>query len=176
MSNLVPQIKAEYAKVLKAEGTALEHAIRCGELLIQAKGNMKHGEWAEWLGANIPEIAAVRTATQYIRLARNQDQIKLKAAEIGRTSADLSINQADKLLRKPKESKPEQSETDEQSTVPPPLIELPPSSFDAQFDAHLKNLGADELLTKLIEAWDPDFLDKLALKLSDHLNRLAEAA
>jgi hypothetical protein len=48
---------------------ALGHAIRAGELLIEAKGLVKHGQWAEWLERHFP--ASERTAQNYMRLARN---------------------------------------------------------------------------------------------------------
>ena len=32
--------------------TAVEHAIRCGQLLLEKKAAMRHGEWIPWIEAN----------------------------------------------------------------------------------------------------------------------------
>jgi hypothetical protein len=50
--------------------SAVGHAIRAGELLIEAKAQVKHGEWHDWLGEHFP--ASVRTAQGYMRLVKHQ--------------------------------------------------------------------------------------------------------
>jgi hypothetical protein len=40
-ASLIDQIKAEYREVVKAESSALPHAIKCGEFLNLAKGTVK---------------------------------------------------------------------------------------------------------------------------------------
>jgi Protein of unknown function (DUF3102) len=47
---------------------AVGHAIRAGELLLEAKAQLKHGRWGAWLDANFP--GSRTTATNYMRLAR----------------------------------------------------------------------------------------------------------
>jgi hypothetical protein len=69
---------------------SLTHAIRCGELLLQAKAHIKeqygHGHWLPWLKKScaIPE----RTAQLYMRLAKTEI----------RNVANLSLRAAVKLL------------------------------------------------------------------------------
>ncbi len=53
---------------------ALEHAIRAGEALLQAKDNVPSGEWQEWLAVNLPEFGE-STYQTYMRLARYQDEL-----------------------------------------------------------------------------------------------------
>jgi len=47
---------------------AVEHAIAAGELLLEAKGQVRHGDWASWLAKNCD--FAERTVQAYMRLAR----------------------------------------------------------------------------------------------------------
>lgn len=52
---------------------AIHHAIRAGELLIEAKAQVRHGEWGPWLKENFP--ASERTARLYMRLARERQLV-----------------------------------------------------------------------------------------------------
>lgn len=78
--------------------SAVEHAIRCGELLIEAKAALPHGSWGDWISENFP--ASNRTAQGYMRLARAEDAQAL---------AHLGIEGALKELAapKPEEERPE---------------------------------------------------------------------
>lgn len=49
---------------------AVEWAVTCGQLLIEAQESCEHGEWLPWLSANVPGIS-VRKAQGYMRLARH---------------------------------------------------------------------------------------------------------
>ena len=53
---------------------SLEKAIRLGELLIEQKANVKHGEWLTWIDANLSFTD--RTARNYMRLYRERDRLK----------------------------------------------------------------------------------------------------
>jgi hypothetical protein len=63
-----------------------------GDLLLEAKAQVKHGQWRQWLAerCGMPE----RTASRYMRLARNRTVIE---AEIGHV-ADLTLQAAASLL------------------------------------------------------------------------------
>jgi Protein of unknown function (DUF3102) len=65
---LAARIRAEHKAASKALKASVVHAIKAGELLLEAKRTVAHGEWLGWLQANceIPE----RTAQAYMRLAR----------------------------------------------------------------------------------------------------------
>ena len=57
---------------MKAEKSALPHAIKCGELLNLAKENVKAEKmkWGEWLKVNCPDIAQEKAdARQSLRSA-----------------------------------------------------------------------------------------------------------
>lgn len=65
--DLLPAINEEHAKVVGSARQMGVHAIRCGELLIQAKENLEHGEWMQWLDGNV-EMSR-RTAQVYMQVA-----------------------------------------------------------------------------------------------------------
>ena len=78
----------------------LDHAIKAGRLLLQAKATLaarhgsSHGRWLAWLAANCTVPA--RTATKYMRIARRADKI-------GDLSG-LSLREVEKLCASPLEA------------------------------------------------------------------------
>src|SRR5438105_623413 len=91
---LAAQIKAEHQAVLDAHQRALEHALTCGDMLIEAKAKVRGaGErWLPWLENNCAIPA--RTATHYMHLARHRGELEAKSA----TVADLSVRAAMELI------------------------------------------------------------------------------
>jgi hypothetical protein len=69
--DLVPQIKEEYEAAQAAYSKAVEHALKVGDLLIQAKAQVKRG-WEDWVGEHCP--FALRTAQAYMQLARAPEE------------------------------------------------------------------------------------------------------
>jgi hypothetical protein len=67
--------------------SAVEWAIRCGELLTEAKARVKHGEWLPWLEANFP--AHQNTASNYMRLASNSQRV-VNSASVREALAELA--------------------------------------------------------------------------------------
>jgi hypothetical protein len=142
-ASFIDQIKAAYREVVKAETSALPHAIKCGEFLNLAKENLKAergGNWLDWLGLNCPEIAQ-ETASLYMRLAKHKSEVR-KAK---------SINEARDLLPKakrrgpaPKERGPEISNG---VTNPDPAVVL-------------QATGADEIIANIQD--DTDKLEEVA--------------
>jgi hypothetical protein len=63
----------EYRAAQESAGTAIQHAIACGEALIAAKASVQHGEWLPWLAANF--IGSEKTAENWARLARNPQRV-----------------------------------------------------------------------------------------------------
>jgi hypothetical protein len=72
---------------------AVEHAIAAGELLIEAKKQVKHGEWQTWLMANCD--ISERTVQAYMKLAR-------APLEKRNAVADLPLREALASIAKPK--------------------------------------------------------------------------
>jgi hypothetical protein len=99
LAQLAQRINAECTAALTAARTALEHARRAGELLVEAKAACGHGQWLRWLEANVP--LSRRTAQGYMRLATRWAQLEAKA----QAPALLTIDEALKLLGAPPEDK-----------------------------------------------------------------------
>jgi hypothetical protein len=70
LESLAQQINEEHRQCETAFSSGLEHAIRAGELLEEAKGGLEHGKWLGWLKENFD--GAVRTAQAYMRVARKK--------------------------------------------------------------------------------------------------------
>jgi hypothetical protein len=96
LSKLAAEINAEHYAFVGTFRKAVEHGIRAGELLAQAKEQCPHGTWLPWLEENFDGSA--RTAQEYMRLYRYRDKIRAKT----RDSAQLSISGALRELASPK--------------------------------------------------------------------------
>jgi hypothetical protein len=156
-ASFIDQIKVEYREVVKAETSALPHAIRCGEFLNLAKENLKAergGKWKDWLETNCPEIAQ-ETASLYMRLAEHK-------AKLGKAK---SIREARELLPR---GKPRGT----------PPTSGPQSSNDnsGTFEDEIEVRAADELFPVLVEHWEDDALEQLAKLITDHQQKKKSVA
>jgi len=52
-TDLAGKIEAEHQAAIGAARSAMEHAIRCGQLLLEAKASIGHGGWLPWVEANL---------------------------------------------------------------------------------------------------------------------------
>jgi hypothetical protein len=93
LDSLAADIRREVQAAEAAWQDAVAHAIRAGELLIEAKAQVEHGHWLPWLDANFPGSA--RSAQGYMRLAQH--------AEEAQALAHLGVEGALKQLAAPKE-------------------------------------------------------------------------
>ncbi len=92
-------LAAEIVQEHTAARAGLEHARRAGELLIEAKQQVQHGEWLPWIKANVACVTR-RMAQHYMRLARLWERIVERANAQCISLLELSINGALALLRK----------------------------------------------------------------------------
>lgn len=162
--SFVGEINTEHRETCKAESNALQHAIKCGELLTLAKENVKaeKGKWLPWLKEHCPEIPQT-TASLYMRLAENKDDL----------GDAKSIREAIGLLPKGKR-KPGNQESNEEEEKEEEDEESAEASSGAKkrddlLVETLRNLAPDELCASLIEAWDADLLQELEHKINSHL-------
>jgi hypothetical protein len=97
LADLAARIKAEHEATSDALKGAVAHAMAAGDLLIEAKAQVPHGQWLPWLRdhCNVSE----RMAQRYIRLARNRTTIEMR-----HSMSDSSIGGALALLTIPKDS------------------------------------------------------------------------
>jgi hypothetical protein len=89
--DLAEAIEREHQAANDAARTAIEHLIRCGELLIEAKKAVPHGEWLPWIRANLSFCP--RQAQKYMRLAEHADHLRNT-----NPGSHLTINQALAML------------------------------------------------------------------------------
>ena len=96
-------IKAEYTAIIEHGRKALEHAIACGAALKDIQDNTEHGGWVKW----VEDVAGIprRTASHYMALAANQDELEKAAEALGKTVADLTVRNALELIDEYKASK-----------------------------------------------------------------------
>jgi hypothetical protein len=121
LAELAARIKAEHEVIAAALRTSVTRAITAGELLIEAKAQLKHGQWLPWLRdhCQIPE----RTASHYMRLARHKD-------EIGNV-ADLTVRDAIDVLARSKDK------ADSEETIP---VKPPRPAEDGEHEIPIKDV------------------------------------
>jgi hypothetical protein len=124
LPELAAQINAEHAAANRAIRTGIEHAMAAGDLLIEAKALLRHGEWGGWLAANC--VVSERSARVYMRLARNRDRLEIGSA------ADLSLRAASQILIGDNADEPGGDDD-----APIPMLPLGPGEFDIAID-HVK--------------------------------------
>ncbi len=91
--SLAADINREHEAAQECAGKAVEHAKRAGELLIEAKGTIPHGEWIPWLATNVQ--FSERTAQTYMRVTRELPKLE---GEKAHRVADLSLRDAIRAL------------------------------------------------------------------------------
>jgi hypothetical protein len=175
-ASFVDPINAEYREVVKAEKSALPHAIKCGELLNLAKENVKAEKmkWGEWLKVNCPDIAQ-ETASLYMRLAEHKAKV----------SKAKSIREARELLPKAKprgrEREREISNAVTNSTDPAVVLQATGADeiianikddddkLEEVAKASIVKLSPDKVCDVLTTTWDADQLQELIKRVSAYL-------
>ena len=97
LDQLAQRINDEHEKANAAFEKGLGHALTAGQLLLEAKSKVKHGEWLDWLRDNC--TVSERSAQLYMRTARQRPALEAKTASL----ADLSLERAASLLAKPRQ-------------------------------------------------------------------------
>jgi Protein of unknown function (DUF3102) len=96
--DLKAKITSEHVAVIGSFKCGFEHAVKCGELLLEAKEVAGHGNWAKWL-SGMP--FAETTARGYMRMAEAWPSMP---DENRQRVADLPWREALKLIAKPKDA------------------------------------------------------------------------
>lgn len=74
LAALADAANREHQLAIQAGTAAVEHAIKAGLALLEAKAQLEHGEWMPWLHDNF--AYTVGAARNYMRLARYQDRVR----------------------------------------------------------------------------------------------------
>lgn len=99
LDEIAKTVNDEHSKIEGALREGLTRALKVGELLTEAKGLIKHGDWGEWISAHC--VFSERTAQNYMRLSERYPELAKSA-----TVADLTYRQAVGLLAEPKAEDP----------------------------------------------------------------------
>src|SRR5215467_3442763 len=91
LTDLRERLKIEHAAVNGAMNESLIHAMAAGDILIEAKAQLKHGQWLPWVKMS---GVSERTAQRYVRLARCRADIEAKSD----TVSDLGLSGALAML------------------------------------------------------------------------------
>ena len=93
LSDLSARIRVEHHATSAALKSSVEHAMAAGDLLLEAKALVPHGQWLPWLAEHCE--MSERTAQLYMRTAKNRAAVEL---QMRNTVADLTLNEAAALL------------------------------------------------------------------------------
>lgn len=119
LASLASEINAEHEAAERAINDSLQHAKKCGELLIEAKKQIVYGKFGAWVEENFH--GSHRLANGYMRIARRWAEI----AEDSQTSANLSIDGALALLTTPRAANDSDPITDPEGSAPEVEVEAP---------------------------------------------------
>jgi hypothetical protein len=158
---LAKLINDEYEVVLVSERANLPRAKAIGEKLEVLRARTKHGEWQTKLREWCPRIS-YETATRYIRVYRRWPDIEQAAAVKSVKTTDLTIDDALRLLAKPKddnnsEMPQDNGEVDERSAQ---------QSDEDSAIGWLKALAPDELVILLRQIHGAEYLTALSAELA----------
>jgi hypothetical protein len=92
LTDLAARIKAEHEAIKVSLRESVQHAFAAGELLIEAKKQLKHGQWLPWLRDRC--TISERTAQLYMRCAKSRAEIEKSAMGV----ADLTLTEAAAML------------------------------------------------------------------------------
>jgi hypothetical protein len=102
LKEIVVQINDAHAEAARSLRASVEHAIRAGELLIEAKRQHgRHGTWNQWLHDNIE--FSERLAQAYMRLARLPVEKRNAVADLPLREALSAIRSREEQVSKGKE-------------------------------------------------------------------------
>jgi hypothetical protein len=98
LPELAERINAEHDRCQESAQDTIAHAFEVGRLLVKAKDQVPHGQWAGWVAENCS--FEMRQAQNYMRIYRNRTALE---AQMSNGVADLdSIRGAVAALAEPK--------------------------------------------------------------------------
>jgi Protein of unknown function (DUF3102) len=153
LGELAAGINTEHRACQAAITSALTHALRAGALLVRAKQRLPHGSWGAWLAYNFQ--GSDRTARAYMMVSKRRAELEAKR----QSSADMSLDEALRVLRPPREEAPHQAERENQA--PEEAQGDPEETVDGQItvdeaiEAEKATAAGEALAEKVREDKDP---------------------
>jgi hypothetical protein len=117
--DLADRIDAEHAAAVGALASWLDHAIKAGELLIEAKAKVAHGQWTDWVRDHC--TVGVRMAQIYMQLVKYKHNLEdAKAKRI----SHLSMYDAIDLVRRAERQQRIDRICERSPEIKPEIVEL----------------------------------------------------
>ena len=102
-TDCVDEISRLHREIFQQAESMLVKVLRIGELLLTQKQRIGHGQFAKWVGENLP--FTVRTAQNYMKVFRNKDKIKNENVSL--------LSDAYNILKLPRDQLKETADEDE---------------------------------------------------------------
>jgi DUF3102 family protein len=167
LTDLAARINAEHVAAEQAYQSGVEHALQCGDLLLEAKSLLPHGQWLPWLESNCS--VSSRSARLYMQLAGNRQALEAKSA----TVANLTMQGALQLLEPPPNEPPPEGFKDDEEMWEwaGHQIECPFSDWDFNFfdftgDGYLRHSDS-WIRTKLLHKLGVPAIAEFCIEVTD---------
>jgi hypothetical protein len=98
LAELAAEINAAHEEVMTGARHTVKHAMRVGDLLIEAQKAVQYGKWIPWVAEHCK--FSKDTSENYIHLAKHRAEIEAKMAEDSEHSRNLAIRGALRLVPK----------------------------------------------------------------------------
>ena len=102
--DLATRINAAHEEVKNSIRRGAEHAIKAGQLLLQAKETVGHGVFLEWVGEHCH--CTPRTAQLYMKLAKEKDKLGPNTKSISHLTLTEAMEMLGPLKQRLSEEKP----------------------------------------------------------------------
>jgi Protein of unknown function (DUF3102) len=109
------RINTEHEEVKNSLRRGAEHAIKAGHLLLEAKKEVGHGNFLEWIGDNCS--FTVSTAGLYMKLAKNEALLQSNSQRIENLTVNDAIGLLKGLRQEFKEPKDSTAKSDQLTTL-----------------------------------------------------------
>jgi ElaB/YqjD/DUF883 family membrane-anchored ribosome-binding protein len=139
LTNLASEINSQHEQAIQHAKSSLEHARRAGELLQQAKQQIEHGKWLDWLASNCK--VSFRQAQRYLKVANNWQAIAKNDAAASYLTIDEAIESVKPVKAVPDKRKQKMivavgAKAVRQAVKPPSEVLAVDDHDDADHDDH----------------------------------------
>lgn len=167
---LAQKIKNEHALAQECAETAVQHAVRCGQLLLEAKASLRHGRFVPWVEANCK--FSIRTAQAYIKVAgQKRSALRFSSLRQALDSPTISGGEREMAPSNPKPPKEKKLESDPKvaEKLAEALKTIDNLAEEKSDLADTARIAEDKV--QALEATEPDEQQKLIMELQKKIQR-----
>ena len=95
LAGLAAEVEREHAATVRHLRSAVDHAIRAGLLLIEARSLLPRGEWGRWRAESFP--GSERTAQLYVQLAKHPNAQRVAGSGLSLNGALAELKRLKRL-------------------------------------------------------------------------------